>query len=280
MRVTFLGTAAAEGIPALWCNCERCQAARRERGRSLRRRCAFVVDDRLLVDCGPDLVDAAGQLGLDLSTIRTLLVTHPHEDHLHLPTLEIRRDGFCATPLPVMDVYSGKSAIAQVLSSSYAESTLRLSTHVISAGDSFVSDGYAVTALRAAHATPDLDPLFFAIAAAGDGPQVLYAHDTGSFPDDTWASLEQPPGGRPFAFDLVSLDATFGVVDHGGAMHMSISQVLRHRDRLAASGLLKPGARVVANHFSHNCTPAHSELVTILDGTGVEPSFDGLTIDL
>ena len=31
MKLTFLGTAAAEGYPALWCRCERCTTAR-ERG--------------------------------------------------------------------------------------------------------------------------------------------------------------------------------------------------------------------------------------------------------
>ena len=99
MQVTFLGTAAAEGIPALWCACEHCAAARRERGRSLRRRSALLIDGRLLIDFGPDIVDAVAQLGLDLSPVRTLLITHDHEDHLHLPSLAIRREGFCATPL-------------------------------------------------------------------------------------------------------------------------------------------------------------------------------------
>lgn len=280
MQVTFLGTAAAEGIPALWCACEHCAAARRERGRSLRRRSALVVDGRLLIDCGPDIVEAATQLGLDLSPVRTLLITHDHEDHLHLPSLAIRREGFCATPLPMMDVYSSASGRAQILSEPHGEAALRIRTHEISAFESFAADGFRVTTLRAAHGTPGMDPLFFAIAAGDEGPQMLYAHDTGPFPEDTWAYLERPPDGRRFAFDLVSLDCTFGVADHAGTTHMGIADVLRHRDRLAASGLLKSGARVVANHFSHNGAPAYSELARRLENTGVEPSYDGLTVDL
>ncbi len=280
MQVTFLGTAAAEGIPALWCTCDYCAAARRERGRSLRRRSALLVDRRLLVDCGPDLVDSATQLGLDLSPVRTLLITHDHEDHLYLPSLAIRREGFCATPLPTMDVYSSTSGRAQILSEPHGQSALRIQMHEVKAFQSFFADGYRVDALRAVHGTPGMDPLFFAIAEGDDGPQILYAHDTGPFPDDTWAYLDRPTGGRRFSFDFVSLDCTFGVTDHPPSLHMGIHEVLQHRDRLADRGLLKPGARVFANHFSHNGTPAYPELARRLEGTGVEPSYDGLAVDL
>ena len=129
-------------------------------------------------------------------------------------------------------------------------------------------------------APPGMDPLFYAIAAGDDGPQILYAHDTGPFPEEDWAFLERPPDGRRFAFDLVSLDCTYGLVEHPHSTHMGVHEVLRHRDRLAAAGLLKPGARVFANHFSHNGTPAYSELARRLEGTGVEASYDGLTLDL
>ena len=280
MRVTFLGTAAAEGIPALWCACEYCTAARRERGRSLRRRSALLVDDRLLIDCGPDVVDSATFIGLDLSPVTTLLITHDHEDHLHLPSIAIRRDGFCATPLPTMDVYSSASGRRQILDEPHDEAALRIRTHEVSAFQSFVADGYRVDALRAHHGTAGMDPLFFAVQGGDGGPQLLYAHDTGPFPEEDWAYLERPPAGRRFSFDLVSLDCTFGISGHPPTGHMGVKEVLRHRDRLAASGLLGPDARVFANHFSHNGTPAYSELARLLEGTGVEPSYDGLTLDL
>jgi phosphoribosyl 1,2-cyclic phosphate phosphodiesterase len=128
-----------------------------------------------------------------------------------------------------------------------------------------------------------MDPLFFAVssqAADGSWRQVLYAHDTGPFPEDTWAYLESRPDNQRFAFDLVSIDATHGPAGVPGTGHMNVDQVAQHRDRLAASGLLKPNARVFANHFSHNGTPAHPELARLLAGTGLEPSHDGLTVDL
>mgnify|MGYP002683362279 CR=1 FL=1 len=38
MRLFFLGTAAAEGYPAIFCDCANCEEARAQGGRSLRRR--------------------------------------------------------------------------------------------------------------------------------------------------------------------------------------------------------------------------------------------------
>ncbi|MGH2398786.1 MAG: MBL fold metallo-hydrolase, partial [bacterium] len=59
MRVTFLGTAAAEGYPNPFCGCENCRAARRAGGRSLRKRAAALINDDLLLDLGPDLISAS-----------------------------------------------------------------------------------------------------------------------------------------------------------------------------------------------------------------------------
>ena len=54
MRLQFLGSAASESIPALWCECENCRKAARLGGRNLRRRTAYLVGDHTLVDFGPD----------------------------------------------------------------------------------------------------------------------------------------------------------------------------------------------------------------------------------
>ena len=50
MKLTYLGTAAAEGWPAAFCNCDGCRAARRLGGRNIRTRSQALVDDALLLD--------------------------------------------------------------------------------------------------------------------------------------------------------------------------------------------------------------------------------------
>ena len=45
MKFHFLGTAAAEGIPALFCECAVCKEAREKGGRFIRTRSQALIDD-------------------------------------------------------------------------------------------------------------------------------------------------------------------------------------------------------------------------------------------
>ena len=60
-------------------------------------------------------------------------------------------------------------------------------------------DGYEITAVLADHNQPEKSLLYL---IKKGGKQLLYAHDTGIFPEVTWKFLE---GKR---FDFVSLDCT------------------------------------------------------------------------
>ena len=54
MKIKFLGTAAAEGIPALFCDCRVCQNARRVGGKEIKTRSQAIVDDKILIDFPAD----------------------------------------------------------------------------------------------------------------------------------------------------------------------------------------------------------------------------------
>ncbi|MFA5205011.1 MAG: hypothetical protein WC708_11475 [Lentisphaeria bacterium] len=54
MQIKILGSAAAEGIPALWCECETCGQAREKGGKDIRQRASYLIDDDTMVDFGPD----------------------------------------------------------------------------------------------------------------------------------------------------------------------------------------------------------------------------------
>lgn len=281
MKLTFLGTGAAEGIPGLWCTCERCRAARQEGARSLRHRTMALIDDRLLIDCGPDLFAASARDNLDLAGVETLLITHEHSDHLYLPNLEVRGRDFCPTPLPILQVYGSASAIAQIRTlgdDDTLERELSLRPRIVRAFETWSTGSYRITALRARHGGPSMEPLLYAI---DDGRRrILYAHDTGPFPEETWAFLAEAARAGEWSFDLVSIDTTMGLLERPGQTHLSVQQVLEHRDRLNRLGLLRPGGRVLANHFSHNGTPAHGELAERLARQGIEPAYDGCVVTL
>ena len=70
MKVQYLGTAAAEGWPGMFCHCKNCEEARRRGGRDIRTRCQTLIDDVLFLDFPPDTYYHALQFGIDASAVK------------------------------------------------------------------------------------------------------------------------------------------------------------------------------------------------------------------
>src|SRR5437868_3598686 len=77
--VVLLGTGAADGWPNPFCHCPSCTEAR-ARG-ELRSPTAALLDDVILLDCGPEAARAAVRAGRALDRVHTVLLTHEHPDH-------------------------------------------------------------------------------------------------------------------------------------------------------------------------------------------------------
>lgn len=99
MRLTFLGTGTSFGIPVIGCKCAVCTS---EDPRNRRTRHALLIeegDETLLVDTPPELrLQLVGQGARDVDHV---FLTHPHADHVHgiddLRIFTLRADG----PIPV-----------------------------------------------------------------------------------------------------------------------------------------------------------------------------------
>ena len=90
MKFQYLGTAAAEGWPAVFCRCEACEEAARRGGKNIRTRSQALINDDLLLDLPPDTYLHKLQQGLDLSAVAHLVITHWHMDHFYPQELTIR----------------------------------------------------------------------------------------------------------------------------------------------------------------------------------------------
>lgn len=286
MRLTFLGTAASEGFPMPWCRCDNCTAARERGGRSHRLRSMALVNDDLLIDCGPDFVAAAVRHGLDFAAIRALLITHPHGDHLTPGNLFQRR--LSKTPLDTMDVYLSTAAANMVLADGDDRRLegRAVALHTVGpfqAWDAGPGGRYRVWSFAASHGPPEMEAMLFAVQDRRAGGTLLYATDTGPFPDPTWAALERlkeaPAPDGPLRFDAVVVDSSWGAGEPRGS-HMNIEQAVAQIDGLDRKGLLRPGAARLGHHFWHQTTPPHEELAEILAGHGATPAYDGLVLEL
>ena len=94
MKLTYLGTAAAEGWPALFCRCEYCKKALERGGKNLRTRSQAMVNDDLLIDFPADSFSHMQQNGLNFSAVKTLLITHSHMDHFSPTDLHLRSTSY------------------------------------------------------------------------------------------------------------------------------------------------------------------------------------------
>jgi phosphoribosyl 1,2-cyclic phosphate phosphodiesterase len=271
MKIQYLGTAAAEGIPAMFCNCETCKKSRALGSKNIRTRSQALIDGKILIDFPADTFWHITTNNVDLSAIHTCIITHNHADHLYPSDFENRKIGFAHRPqgvLTVFGTYPTYQKVCDTLIHYRMDNDNRVSAKRIEPFKPFESEGYKITPLKADH---DLrcEPVFYMIEK--DNKSILYAHDTGILPDETWKYLEN----NPVKFNLISLDCTepsTGI--YRG--HMSLDSNKKVRQKLIDLKLADTNTRFIINHFSHNGKLTYDELVPIAEEMGFEVSYDGL----
>ncbi len=89
MKLQYLGTAAAEGFPSLYCVCDTCRRAWEAGGKNIRSRSQSVIDNKLLIDFPPDTYMHMLAHRLPLEKITNCIITHDHSDHFYVWDLEM-----------------------------------------------------------------------------------------------------------------------------------------------------------------------------------------------
>lgn len=280
MKLRYLGTAAAEGFPGMFCICDACRRAKEAGGRNIRGRSQAIVNEELLIDFPADTAMRVLNGSLDLPSIHHCIITHHHSDHLYAPDLEMRRRGMCVADDEIFHMYASKPAsdhIGEMIAKFELDGIVEL--HKVNPFDEFVVDGkYKVTALPADHAKynakEDWCAVFYLIE---DGKSaLLYANDTGYFPESVWDYLENK---KPL-LTMVSLDCTGGDLRQWRENHMGLRTCKEVRERLEKIGCVTSDTVFYVNHFSHNCGHTHDELVPIAAEYGFEVSYDGCEVDM
>lgn len=277
MRLRYLGTAAAEGCPALFCTCPLCTAARRGGGRDVRTRSQALVDDALLIDLPPDTYHhALAAPELDLPGLRHLLITHSHADHFYPMELGLRCDGFAAGPQGTLTVYCSETVarrweeVREAEYGGFADLPERVRMRVLAPYETVDAGGYAVTALPADHKRGELC-FFYAIER--EGKRLLYANDTGlQLEQGVWDFL------RGRRFDLVSMDCT-AMDRRVGRYHMGLPDNAELRERLLELGAADGETRFVVTHFSHFGGLTHEELERRAAACGFTAAYDGMAVE-
>lgn len=269
MKIQFLGTAAFEGVPSLFCNCRVCRTSQRLGGRNIRSRSQALVDECILLDFNADTVAHYQKYAFDWDKIRVCLITHSHSDHLYPKDIAMNGPGYADCHM-ALDIRAPESGYA--LLESVAQGTPYVKIQKIAPGDSFWVGDYHIWVLRADH-DPAATPVLYAIER--EGKRLLYAHDTGLFPNETWAQLE-----KIGKFDMVSLDCT-GCDRSDGWLsnHLSLPGDLAVLEKMKHLGIADAQTHVVLNHFSHNGGKTYDEMAELVDTLGLTVSYDGLIVE-
>ena len=80
IKFTFLGTGASAGIPVIGCECKVCRSFSSYNKRSRSAALIETATGKYLIDAGPDFRTQA--LAHDLKSLKGLIITHAHFDHI------------------------------------------------------------------------------------------------------------------------------------------------------------------------------------------------------
>ena len=286
MKLTYLGTAASEGWPAFFCRCPICLNAQKRGGKDFRNRSCAIVDNDLLLDISPDLYAARKQLDVDLTRVKNVLFTHSHKVHFNPELLRWYAPNFAQendrTPLKLYGSEGAKAVfdrLNDIWRSHYSDGWF-----TFAALEEFkrtrIDEKTFVTMYPAIHSIDDARIYLI----ERDGRKLFYMHDSCMLKEEVLDALEGEN------IDCFSIDATRGVVktpENVNAHHMGFDAVLRMRKIFIERNIGREDSAYVANHICiHSCTDEngkmyfYEDMQKLLNGTGVVPSYDGMTMEI
>ena len=279
MKLKYLGTAAYEGFPGLFCECEACKQAEKEGGKNIRTRTSMLINQDTLMDFSPDAYLHKLKYNLNLAKVRYFIITHSHSDHFNPFDLMARCEGNYAH----FDE-ENKGSTIQVYGNDKVEAWLNEAIQIEFGGNqnfigytlvvpfkTYKAGNLNVTPLLAQHQI-DEQSLIYTIEE--NGKTLLYGNDTGTFPEETFKYLEG------VKLDVVSLDCTNGARYRGGQGHLGLETCVEIKERLLQMGSATEDTIFILTHFSHNGAMCHEALEQHANPHGFIVSYDGMELEI
>lgn len=278
MKLKFLGTGAAEGVPAMFCNCENCKNIRKLGESEFRTRSQVIIDDCISIDFPPEAYAHSLKYGVNFSLLKYVLVTHSHMDHFYAHDFILRGYKYAEVQQPVLQIY-GNSEVHKV----FKECTARemkpdvaqnLSFKEISSYNMFDLDEYKILTVPAQHSKTE-DCLLYFIQRGNKG--YLHFYDTGRVDERAFEYLAANGAkASAVAFDCTFAERTAGEISR----HMGIEDNLEMKNKLLKYGIIDGSAKILITHFSHNCNPTRVHLSELEKKYCVTAVYDGFETEL
>ncbi|MCH5350727.1 MAG: hypothetical protein J1F39_02005 [Clostridiales bacterium] len=278
MKLKFLGTAAAEGVPAVFCNCDNCKRARLLGGKDIRTRSQILIDADTLFDFPMDTYMHALMHGVDLSAVKHVLISHSHMDHCY-PQEFIMRGGPFAHELTekIVEVICNDKVREMFLADTAREIRPEVRENIsvtrVRPFERLNRGDMTIIPLPAAH-TANEECLVYYVERGGVGALLL--NDTGVLDGDVYARLYDM-GGRAKA---VTFDCTYGVKRHGPGRHMGLLDDVDQAELLLKKGVIDSRTKLICTHLSHNNAHDYAAMQVEADPFGFTVAYDGMEITI
>ncbi len=283
MKIRFLGTGAAEGVPGVYCDCETCREVRRRGEKEYHTRSQLLIDDGILgIDYPPDAYTHALRFNVDMRKTQWLLITHSHMDHFYAYDFILRGYKYASTGLKPLYIYGNEEVrkVFEECTKREMREQVRDTMHVITLSpfESVSFDGYTITPLLAQHSTAEA--AFVYLIEKG---KVSYLHltDTGRLPKATLDWLETYFSQRQEKVNFVTFDCTFLFREAGEiSRHMGLEDNRAMEREFLKRGIVGGKTRYAITHFSHNGAPLSENLAKAEKEYGYLAAYDGLEVKI
>jgi phosphoribosyl 1,2-cyclic phosphate phosphodiesterase len=277
MELLFLGTGAAEGYPAIFCNCEACKRARLAGDKDIHSRSSIQLGEKYKIDFPPDSYTQMLRFNLNFHFLRHLLITHVHEDHFAASELKWHVEPFAYFKKDEFLTIYGNESVMDKFNSLREKFDESLKFTLLYPYKEYLIDNELLCIpIVAAHADDHGGCYNYIIKR--NKTTILVGFDTGWYPDKTWDFIYS----KITYFDVVVLDATMQSIDLGDKPygHMGFKNLIMIKNEMHKFGIISEDTKFIATHFSHNGGMLYEEMVRFLSPYNIIPAYDGLLLEI
>lgn len=276
MKIKFLGTGGSEAVPALFCRCEVCERARRNKGKEIRSRASTLIDGKVMIDFSPDTFYHAAYMDFDLTAVSSLLITHSHSDHFYPEDILMRTSyaSFNRTE-DILHVYGNSEIMKGFERVGYQKMKVvskNTSLHTVENEKSFVVEGITVTPLETIHMLNEKCCIYL---LQKDEKSYLHVSDSDIPPESVFEYLKN----KKVHLNAVSMDCTYGIMENNFGGHMDIRKNTLVIQRLKEIGAVDENTKFYAIHICHVAGNV-DELQKAAEKIGLTLAYDGMEIEI
>ena len=288
MKITFLGTGAAQGVPPSFSRNKFFEYIRKTKGKELRSKAALRLGNRSQIDFGPDSNWQNIKNDLDMYDVRNIFITHSHSDHLscfdlfdvYKMSYEISED---CNPEPI-NLFLSKPAADWIyndfLPSAHMKTLKdRIIPHPLEYFQSYECDDIMFDTVKGFHhANGENEHSINYLFKKENGKSLFYAVDTGYYDDETVEYIQDKKA------DIVIMECTFGDNYNRGNIgdgHLNLKTLNKQIERLAEIGFLTEKTPLFITHISsivEHKFDGFQEILSQYDFNFIL-SYDGLTFE-